>query len=59
VVLCGGLALVRRRGYRFVQVACVLAALNVAHACCVPGALAGLWGLLMLGSDEGREHFLT
>ena len=35
----------------------VLASLNFVHACCVPGALAGVWGLLMLGSDEGREHF--
>jgi hypothetical protein len=58
VVFVGGVSMVRRRNYRLAQVACVLAALNIAHGCCVPGALAGLWGLLMLGSDEGREHFL-
>ncbi len=57
VVFAGGLAMARRRNYRLAQVACALAAVNVAHACCVPGALAGLWGLLMLNSDEGREHF--
>jgi hypothetical protein len=56
-VFVGGLSVVRRRNYRFAQIACVLAAVNVAHACCVPGALFGLWGLLMLNSDEGREHF--
>lgn len=56
-VFLGGLAIVFRRSYRLAQVACVLAALNVAHLCCVPGAVAGLWGLLMLGSAEGREHF--
>jgi hypothetical protein len=58
VVFAGGVSMVWRRNYRLAQVACVLAALNIAHGCCVPGALAGLWGLLMLGSDEGREHFL-
>lgn len=58
VAFAGGLAIVRRRHYRLAQVACVVAALNFPHLCCVPGALAGLWGLLMLGSDEGREHFL-
>ncbi|QJW96292.1 hypothetical protein [Frigoriglobus tundricola] len=57
VVFAGGAAMARRRNYRLAQVACALAAVNVAHACCVPGALAGLWGLLMLNSDEGREHF--
>ena len=58
VEFAGGLSIVRRRNYRLAKVACVLAALNVAHLCCVPGALFGLWGLLMLSSDEGREHFL-
>jgi hypothetical protein len=58
VVFAGGVGIVFRRGYRFAQVACVLAAVNVAHCCCVPGAVFGLWGLLMLGSEEGREHFL-
>lgn len=57
VVLAGGVALVRRRHYRLAQVACVLACVNVAHLCCVPGAVAGVWGLLMLGSAEAREHF--
>ena len=58
VVFAGGLSMTRRRNYRLAQVACVLAAVNVAHGCCIPGALAGLWGMLMLSSDEGREHFL-
>lgn len=59
VVFLGGLSIALRRNYRLAQIACVLASLNIAHACCVPGSLFGLWGLLMLGSDEGREHFLT
>ncbi len=57
VVFAGGLSITFRRNYRLAQVACVLASLNFAHLCCVPGAIAGLWGLLMLGSAEGREHF--
>ncbi|MBY0460296.1 MAG: hypothetical protein K2V38_23515, partial [Gemmataceae bacterium] len=57
VVFLGGLSIALRRRYRLAQVGCVVAALNFPHLCCVPGALAGLWGLLMLNSDEGREHF--
>lgn len=57
LVFWGGVSIVRRKHYRFAQAACVLACLNVAHLCCVPGAVAGIWGLLMLGSQEAREHF--
>ena len=57
VVFAGGLSIARRRNYRLAQVGCVLAAVNAPHLCCLPGAVFGLWGLLMLTSDEGREHF--
>lgn len=57
VVLLGGLSIVFRWNHRLAQVACVLAAVNIANGCCLPGAIAGLWGLLMLNSDEGRAHF--
>lgn len=59
VVLAGGLSIAIGRNRRLAKVACVLAALNLPHLCCVPGALFGFWGLLMLNSDEGREHFGT
>lgn len=58
VVFAGGLSIVFRWSHRLSQVACVLASLNFPHLCCVPGAVAGLWGLLMLYSDEAREHFV-
>jgi hypothetical protein len=57
VTFAGGLSIVLRWNYRLAQAGCVLAMLNVAHGCCVPGAVAGLWGLLMLNSEEAREHF--
>lgn len=57
LVFYGGLAIVRRRHYRMAQLGCVLASVNLANGCCVPGAIVGLWGLLLLLSDEGREHF--
>jgi hypothetical protein len=57
LVLCGGLAMVLRRGYRLSQLACVVAMLNFAHLCCLPGAVFGIWGLLMLSSSEARDHF--
>jgi hypothetical protein len=57
VVFLGGLSIVLRWNRRLAQASCVLAALNIPHLCCVPGSVAGLWGLLMLASDEGRAHF--
>jgi hypothetical protein len=56
-VFLGGLSIALRWNYWLGQVGCVLAMVNIAHACCVPGAVAGLWGLLMLNSEEGRGHF--
>jgi hypothetical protein len=57
LTFAGGLAMLRRKGYRLAQVGCVAAAVNAPHLCCVPGALFGFWGLVMLMSDEGREAF--
>jgi hypothetical protein len=57
VEVAAGFSILRRRRYRLAQLGCTLAALNLPHLCCVPGAIFGLWGLLMLLSDEGREHF--
>ena len=57
VSFLGGLGIVLRRWRRLAQLGCVTAALNLAGFCCVPGAVFGLWGLLMLLSEEGREHF--
>ena len=59
LALLGGLSIALRWHYRLAQIGCVAAALNVTGFCCVPGAVAGLWGLLMLHSDEGRAHFRT
>ena len=53
----GGFSMALRWNYRLAQLGCVAAAVNLPHLCCVPGAPVGLWGLLLLGSDEGRAHF--
>jgi hypothetical protein len=57
LVLVGGLSIVLRWKYRLAQLGCVAAVLNIPHLCCVPGSIAGVWGLIMLASEEGREHF--
>ena len=53
----GGLSIALRWNFWLAQIGCVAAALNVVGLCCVPGAISGLWGLLMLNSEEGRGHF--
>lgn len=57
VVFLGGLSIALRWNRRLAQIGCIAAAINVPHMCCVPGAIAGLWGLIMLASEEGRAHF--
>ena len=53
----GGFLILRGWGYWIALLACVAAILNVNHACCFPGTVAGLWGILVLVRDEGRRHF--
>jgi hypothetical protein len=56
-VLAGGIAFALRRFYWLAFVGCFLAVVNFNHACCVPGALVGIWGFFALISDDGRRHF--
>lgn len=53
----GGFAILRGRWYWLAMLGCVAAALNLNAGCCVPGAIAGLWGFLMLARDDGRRYF--
>ena len=57
LAFAGGLSIALGCNYRLAQIGCLAASLNVPHLCCVPGAIAGLWGILMLSSEEGRAHF--
>jgi hypothetical protein len=57
IALLGGLSMALRWNYRLAQLGCVAAGLNPVGCCCVPGGIAGVWGLIMLASPEGREHF--
>lgn len=53
----GGLCILRGRFYWLAIAGCVAAMANVNHLCCLPGGVAGLWGILSLVRDEGRAHF--
>ncbi len=53
----GGLCMVRGRFYWLALLGCVAAIANVNHLCCIPGGIAGVWGILTLVRDEGRLHF--
>ncbi len=53
----GGLCILRGRFYWLALLGCVAAIANVNHLCCLPGGVAGLWGILSLVRDEGRLHF--
>ncbi|MFY7952959.1 MAG: hypothetical protein ACOVT5_10655 [Armatimonadaceae bacterium] len=53
----GGLAILLGRWYWLAMVGSVAAILNGGLCCCVPGLVAGLWGVLMLVRDDGRRHF--
>lgn len=57
LTLLGGISIALRWNYRLAQIGCLAAGLNPVGLCCLPGALVGLWGLLLLQSAEGRGHF--
>jgi hypothetical protein len=57
VAFLGGLSTLTGRFYPMAVLGCVAAILNVNHLCCLPGAVAGVWGLLALARDEVRPHF--
>lgn len=53
----GGVCILRGRGYWFAFIGCLAAILNLNNACCFPGAIGGIWGILVLIRDDGRVHF--
>ncbi len=55
----GGLSIVLRWNRTLALVGCGLAAVNLPGFCCLPGAVFGLWAMLLLFTVEGREHFRT
>jgi len=58
ITAIGGYCMLRGRGYLFAFAGCIAAAVNVNElACCVPGAISGFWGILMLVRDDGRRYF--
>ena len=57
LALLGGLCILLGRFYWLALLGCVAAILNVNHLCCLPGGIAGLWGILVLVRDEPRLHF--
>ncbi|MGL6076854.1 MAG: hypothetical protein ACRC8S_22090 [Fimbriiglobus sp.] len=57
LVFIAGVSMLRARWYWFCIAGCVAAILNFNHLCCIPGGLAGLWGILALVRDETRSSF--
>ncbi|QEL17330.1 hypothetical protein [Limnoglobus roseus] len=57
-VLVGGFCFALRKGYYFCYFACLLAALNSPDiGCCFIGVVIGVWGFMVLISDEGQQYF--
>ena len=52
-----GFCILRGRWYWVALFGCVAAMTTVGQACCIPGTIAGLWGILALVRDDGRAHF--
>jgi hypothetical protein len=57
VTFLGGVAILRGRGPWLAFLGCAAAVVNVNHLCCLPGAIAGVWGILALSRDDVRAHF--
>jgi hypothetical protein len=57
LAVLAGICTYRGRGYWLALLGSMAAIININMMCCVPGAVAGLWGILTLVRDEGRKHF--
>jgi len=57
VMAIGGLCIVSGRFYTLAFLGSLAGIVNFNLMCCVPGAVAGIWGILMLVRDDGRKHF--
>lgn len=57
LAVLGGFCMLRGRFYWLAIAGCVAAIANVNHLCCIPGGVAGVWGILSLVRDDGRLHF--
>ena len=58
VMVGGGVAILFGRWYWLAMLGSVAAIFNLGLLCCVPGLVAGLWGVLTLARDDGRRHFV-
>lgn len=57
LMIGGGLAILLGRWYWLAMAGSVAAIFNLGLFCCVPGLVAGLWGVFTLARDDGRRHF--
>lgn len=54
----GGLCMLLGRGYILAMLGCIAGILNINElGCCFIGAIAGVWGILVLVRDDGRRYF--
>lgn len=57
-VVAGGFCFALRRGYYYCYFACLLSALNSPDiGCCFIGVVLGVWGFMVLISDDGQRYF--
>jgi hypothetical protein len=57
LMFLGAVAILTGRFYWLAWLGSIAAILNLNNACCMPGAIVGIWAMLMLARDEGRAHF--
>ena len=57
IVFVGGVCILTGRFYWLALLGCVAAMLNVNNLCCLPGGIAGFWGILVLVRDDARIYF--
>ncbi len=57
VSLTGAVAMIRRRVWWLAIVGCFVAIFNVNEFCCLLGAPAGIWGLIVLFNENTRRTF--
>jgi len=57
VTIIGSIQMLRQKTWGFALAACLLSMVNVGNCCCVLGLPVGIWGLILLLSQDVKDRF--
>jgi hypothetical protein len=57
VTIVGAIQMLRRKTWGLALTACILSTIHFGRCCCIPGAVVGIWALILLVNPDVKETF--